>query len=84
MSRYTPAYEWEGHGFTSPRQVCAICGTDSGMMNRLFWAGTPLNGDDEYMFDLCQPHKKSHGKRMVSELLKGVVPQDVINRYKTD
>jgi len=54
------------------------------MMNRLFWAGTPLNGDDEYMFDLCQPHKKSHGKRMVSELLKGVVPEDVISRYKKE
>jgi hypothetical protein len=82
MSSYQPSYEWQGGGFSYPKQVCAICGDDKANMNRLFWAGSYMNGDDEYVGDLCQPHKKQYGHQITTRLAKGEEFEAIISSIK--
>lgn len=43
-----------------------------------------MNGDDEYMLDVCVAHFKSHGQRIVQELEKGKKVEEVIVLFKVD
>lgn len=41
-----------------------------------------MNGDDEYIGDLCQLHKKQYGHQITSRLAKDEKWEDIINELK--
>ena|SRR3990167_1614930 len=86
MSNYQPKYEWEHGHFLSPKQVCIICKKDTGEFRRLFWAGSYMNGDDEYILDMCIEHyKKLTGKeeyKRTADIEKHWSAEDIIRYYQ--
>lgn len=70
MSNYTGRYEWQGDGFISPKPICKLCGQTEGRFNRLFWAGSYMNGDDDYVLDLCVLCFKNKGEKIKNLLDK--------------